>query len=188
MNCMLWPLVEWKTSLHLSKSLAFAHCQIKFAAPARPPLANVIFLARSTLRIRSVARWVLLFFAPLLWWLFRVSRLARLFIIIVKLTLGDVPKSNLILNWQSEADTANLPANLICRDTERDRESERKGSQSREWANNWIANLLSKVFLIFFTGLNSTRFCFIHCHLKYRKSFVSWYKSCSFATCLWLYT
>lgn len=60
MNCMLWPLVEWKMSLHLGKSLAFAHCPIKFAAsqpasslvPSAPDL--VIFLARRTLRIRNI--------------------------------------------------------------------------------------------------------------------------------------
>lgn len=60
-----------------------------------------------------------LFFAPLLWLPKQQAGYAlfgaRLFIIIVELTLGDVPKSNLIQNWQSEADTTNLLANLICR-------------------------------------------------------------------------
>lgn len=120
MNCMLWPLVEWKTSLHLSKSLAFAHCQIKFAAPVGRPWL-MLFSWHVARCVYAVWHDEYFCFSHRCYDGYSVSPgwLSRLFIIIVKLTLGDVPKSNLILNWQSEADTANLPANLICRDRER---------------------------------------------------------------------
>lgn len=100
MNCMLWPPVEWKMSLHLSKSLAFAHCPIKFAASTLVSFPDlVIFLARRTLRIRNTIFFVQVIHSC------RPGYIHHHHHYCVQLTLGNVPKSNLILNWQSEADT-----------------------------------------------------------------------------------
>lgn len=143
MNCMLWPPVEWKMSLHLSKSLAFAHCPIKFAA-SQPESSLVsfpdlvIFLARRTLRIRNI-----IFFVQVIHscrpGYSSSSTSSSLLRAVDPWQRAEIKFDSKLTVWGWH--TANLLANLICRSRRcREKRIRGGGSRLREWTYNWIAN------------------------------------------------